>query len=517
MVSSGGLPHPGEPGGAGPRLVLDLAPDPAAAPAARRALRSLLERTGRQEWADAAELACTELVTNVVLHAHTALTLTVESLAEELRVAVSDASPDLPRLRTGAEGATTGRGLLLVAQLVSEHGVRIEPTGKTVWFTLRDAPAADEPTAEDLLSLWDDDLDTGTHQQPHPDPGSGAVPALDHGVGRAAGPPGTPETLSGTSVVDRPGRTRLLKLPASLWLAAEEHHRTLLRELVLYQAGSDSPATGAVPPRTPGADRSRETVRTRTDLVAADGAHTLLAAAVASAVDRARATGTARRPLPDEHPADLPSVPSTIDLGLDVPPEAVGQFAALQDALDLGERLATDGGLLARPGLPEIVAVRDWACEQVLAQAAGSPAGAWPGTDQERFVARDHPGDVFDAAGWDVDAVRTATEPVVAADDSNRIVALSPAMALLVLWDADELVGRRIVTLIPPELREAHVAGFSRHLSTGRARLLGIPLVLPVLRADGSVLRCTVTIEQAAARGNRHLYLAHFTPLPAHL
>jgi PAS domain S-box-containing protein len=166
----------------------------------------------------------------------------------------------------------------------------------------------------------------------------------------------------------------------------------------------------------------------------------------------------------------------------------------MQDTLDLAERLATDGQLLARPGLPEIVALRDWACEQVLAQLGGAPPAPWPGTDHERFLAQDAVG----TAGEGVEVVRSSSRPAVAADDSNRIVAVSRAMAAATGWEVDDLVGRRIVTLIPPRLREGHVAGFSRHLSTGEARLLGVPLELPVLRADGTEVRCGVLIEEAA-------------------
>jgi len=111
---------------------------------------------------------------------------------------------------------------------------------------------------------------------------------------------------------------------------------------------------------------------------------------------------------------------------------------------------------------------------------------------------------------WGVGIVCSAVRPVVAADDSNRIVAVSPAMADLLGWAVDDLVGRRVVTLIPPRLREAHVAGFSRHLSTGEAHLLWIPLELPVLRADGTEIRCAVLIEQAAAEPGRRLHLAWF-------
>jgi hypothetical protein len=46
-------------------------------------------------------------------------------------------------------------------------------------------------------------------------------------------------------------------------------------------------------------------------------------------------------------------------------------FAVLQDVLDEAERLAASGLLLARPGLPEVVALRDWAAESVIAQLTG--------------------------------------------------------------------------------------------------------------------------------------------------
>jgi PAS domain S-box-containing protein len=214
--------------------------------------------------------------------------------------------------------------------------------------------------------------------------------------------------------------------------------------------------------------------------------------------------------LPEDHPGDLPWVPDLAALTLAVPPGDVPSFAAMQDTLDLAERLATDGQLLARPGLPEIVALRDWACEQVLAQLGGAPPAPWPGTDHERFLAQDAVG----TAGEGVEVVRSSSRPAVAADDSNRIVAVSRAMAAATGWEVDDLVGRRIVTLIPPRLREGHVAGFSRHLSTGEARLLGVPLELPVLRADGTEVRCGVLIEEAATEHGRRLYLAWFDPLP---
>ncbi len=101
----------------------------------------------------------------------------------------------------------------------------------------------------------------------------------------------------------------------------------------------------------------------------------------------------------------------------------------------------------------------------------------------------------------------------MAADYANRIIAVSAALADLVRWRPEDLVGRRVVTLIPPPLREAHVAGFSRHLSTGESHVLGVPLELPVLCSDGTEVRCRYLVEQAPAPVGRSVYLAWIQPL----
>jgi small neutral amino acid transporter SnatA (MarC family) len=72
----------------------------------------------------------------------------------------------------------------------------------------------------------------------------------------------------------------------------------------------------------------------------------------------------------------------------------------------------------------------------------------------------------------------------------------------------ENLVGRRVVTLIPLRLREAHVAGFTRHLTTGESHVLGVPLILPVLRADGTEIMCHFLIERAPQLSKRSVYVA---------
>lgn len=458
----------------GPLAVLRLPPSAESAGAARRFLRTLLREAGHEPWADAAELALSEVVTNGVLHAHTELVVQVQIGPDEVEVQVADSSPALPQQRRLHDAqATTGRGLELVSALARDYGVRPEPGGKVVWFTVGDPPADGPDDAEDLLAAWDLDAEWGAEE------GWG----LEEG-----GADPVPVAAA------EPTRTVLLqRLPTTLWLAAREHHHALLRELVLHLA--EHPEE-----RAP-------------DVAQADEARHLVWAAVTSEVDRSRDAGLAHSPLPPGHPAPLPAVPAAVDLELQVPLRMGAAFAAMQDALDLAERLAVADRLLVRPGLPEVVAVRDWACEQVVAQLAGVPPSAWPGSDQPRFTEmvndRAHP----TAPVWDPAQVTGSDRGVVAGDDANRIIAVSAPLAALTGWKVDELVGRRVVALIPPSLREAHVAGFTRHLSTGHAHVLGVDLVLPVLRRDGSEVLCHFLVERADVSGGRPVYLAWITPV----
>ncbi len=451
------------------RRTVALPPEPGSPARARGVLRRTLRETGRLDCLDAAELACTELVTNAVLHAHSTVVVTVD-VAAEVRVEVRDASGSMPRRRHHDPQATTGRGLALVAALTDDYGVtNVGPDGKTVWFTVGGRP---ERTEDELLAAWETtvwDLD---------DPDLAAVAATGAAPGH---------------------RVRLLGLPSALWLAARQHHDALLREMALYLARHDDVAV---------------------DVAGTDRARFLLSGAVGAAVEQQRRAASASEPARGDvrHAGSLPWSPQPMDLDLVVPADLGPDFAAMQDTLDRAEGLARDGVLLAHPGLPEVVAVRDWACEQIVAQVAGLAPSRWPGTDLERFdragagERRDPVRASSGSSGPDLAAVTAARGWVAAADVSNRILAVSGPLALLLGWDAEELVGRRIVALIPHRLREAHVAGFTRHQSTGEVRVLGVPLTVPVLRADGSEVTCRLVIEHVPTAAGRTAYLATFTP-----
>ena len=423
-------------------------PEPVSARNARRFLRSFLREHERDDLVDAAEMALSEIVTNAVLHAHTDFEVSAALLVDgSLRVEVTDSSPQLPAQRRYGEQATTGRGMQLVAAVTADCGVVSNGAlGKTVWFLVRSGPDADA-----LDATWD------------------VAPVV-------------PVPTDGTC------RVLLLGLPPTLWLATRQHHDAVLRELVLFAQEH--------PERAPSSERFAQ----------ADQARGIVSTAVVAALERRAGGAPATRPRPERVSGAGPP----LDLRVQVPADAPATYAALQDVLDVAERLAAEGALLARPGLPEVVEVRRWVCEQILAQHAGGAPSAWQGLAED-LPASDRRGAV--PVHWDLEEVVGAERGVVAADDTNRIVAVSRPLADALGWTVEGLVGRRLVVLVPPELREAHVAGFSRHVTTGETRILGMPVQLPVLRADGSRVRCDVLIEHRSSVRGRNLYVATIEPV----
>lgn len=458
---------------------LTLPAEPASVRTARRFVTSALEDLGLDDLVDAAALAVSELVTNALLHAHTPVELVVHAEAAAVRVEVCDGSALLPVVRGYGGYATTGRGLGLVASLVTDLGVEPRGTaGKAVWFTLRQPAGAGSgvdpgPGLPGADSAWDDlDLDLDLEQ-------------FDLDRERLEPPSGT----VGTAAV-------LEGLPVTLWLAAQQHHDAALRELVLHWA--EHPPSGS---------------DVRSSFEAADTAHTALGGHVDVAVARALRAGAPLLGLPPGHPATLPRVPAVVTVEVPLETSLGAGLAALQDVLDEAERLAAAGALLIRPALPEVVAVRDWCCEQVIAQANAIPPAPWVGHEEEVSARAQRTRAAVPHPSWDQTMVRDSARSVVAADDNNRLVAVSAPAAAMLGWDAADLTGRRVVTLIPHRLREAHVAGFTRHLTTGEANVLGVDLVLPVLHADGHEITCRFLVERAPADAGRAVYLAWLTPV----
>jgi len=115
-----------------------LPPEGRSASAARRVVEQALHEAGLAVLLDDALLLVTELVTNAVVHAGTALELHIELGTGTVRIEVVDHSAgSLPMLHGDPESPREGgRGIFLLDVLAQEWGTRHFAGGKSVWFSL---------------------------------------------------------------------------------------------------------------------------------------------------------------------------------------------------------------------------------------------------------------------------------------------------------------------------------------------------------------------------------------------
>jgi PAS domain S-box-containing protein len=301
------------------------------------------------------------------------------------------------------------------------------------------------------------------------------------------------EAASADRTLDADGTVHieLLNVPLLLHVAWHQHAETLLREYLLVSLGNN-------------------------DLDDADGGLDELVAHAAAS----EAIALLFEHLPDPGLGDdadelmvgvcEPHVSSVREV-VPVPPEVLASFRVLGETLDAALVLADAGALLTSPTQPEIRAFRRWVCAEVHHQSAGADAVPWAVPPSLAPLSRPE-------TGWGVAAVMQARTGLVAADDNNRIIAISaPALEMLGYAAADELVGHRLVEIIPERYRQAHLAGFTLYLSNGRAPLLDRPVRVPALCCDGSETELQLTVGSEQLAGGRHVFVAELARVPAPL
>lgn len=266
----------------------------------------------------------------------------------------------------------------------------------------------------------------------------------------------------------RPGTVRpaavaeLRHLPVVMYEVLQEHNEALLREYALW-----------VIAHAAGEGFHRD------EVAAAERARSVLVACV-------------RRRLSNE-PADAPP-PEHVDVPVEVEPEDLPAIAQLGGVFADAERLAMEGKLLTRPALPELRTLREWCFDQLVGQLLeGRLPEPW------RHPDHDIGEPVGPSATVDTSWVDSTRRAVIVADDGNRIIGVSPAAAALLGWSPDELTGQRIVAIIPRRLRDAHVAGFTRQLMTGRTSIIGRGVELTALHRSGREVAVTLTLERVPA------------------
>lgn len=118
------------------RVRVRLRPVPDACRQARAVVVRACETWQRPDLIATSALIATELVANVVRHAHTTMEFTVGLRDGRLSVSVRDGSRRLPRPGDPGLTAAGGRGLRLVRELTEAWGVLPVSDGKVVWTQL---------------------------------------------------------------------------------------------------------------------------------------------------------------------------------------------------------------------------------------------------------------------------------------------------------------------------------------------------------------------------------------------
>jgi anti-sigma regulatory factor (Ser/Thr protein kinase) len=82
------------------------------------------------------ELVVSELVTNAVTHASSAVAVVVNKSGGGVRIEVRDQGPGTPDPQPPSDSAEGGRGLMVVSALAKAWGIDSAPPTKSVWVEL---------------------------------------------------------------------------------------------------------------------------------------------------------------------------------------------------------------------------------------------------------------------------------------------------------------------------------------------------------------------------------------------
>jgi PAS domain S-box-containing protein len=289
-------------------------------------------------------------------------------------------------------------------------------------------------------------------------------PVSNEPSGRAS--PSVPESVAVT----------LLAVPLLMHWAWQEHAATLLREYLLYALEREGGALEDHAAASSALSVLEEQLPTPRLPTQPDA---LMASAIEPAVTAAHVT-----------------------LKLDA--SVLRHFSVLDDLLVRAVAAAEDGRLLSPPTQPEMAEMRAWLCREVARQAEAREPEPWrPRTDVRE------PLDTGSSSIRGYRARPGEEEPGIVTDDRSVIVAVSPRVVELLGYAGEaDLVGRRILVVVPARFHQAHVAGTTLHVTNGRDVLLDRWLTVPVVRADGTEVPVELHVESRLLDGGSRAFVA---------
>jgi PAS domain S-box-containing protein len=188
-----------------------------------------------------------------------------------------------------------------------------------------------------------------------------------------------------------------------------------------------------------------------------------------------------------------------------VPTSSIPHFGVLNDVLVSAVAAAHDDRLLSPPTQPEMAEMRAWLCGEIVGQTNAAPPTPWrPATDVRAVLGANT------ARTRAYRELAASEESLIATDDTSVIVAVTPdVVELLGYRDEADLIGRRVLAVVPARFHQAHIAGTTLHVTNGRDVLLDRWLTVPVVRADGIEVPVGLHVTSRLLAGDVRVFVAH--------
>jgi PAS domain S-box-containing protein len=192
-------------------------------------------------------------------------------------------------------------------------------------------------------------------------------------------------------------------------------------------------------------------------------------------------------------------------VSLYVPAESLRDFAVLDDLLARAVAAAENGELLSPPTQPEMSEMREWLCGEVAGQAQAAEPKPWRARTDVRAA--------LDPDTVEARVYRTlseSAEAMIVTDDTSVIVAVTTSVVTFLGYGSEaDLLGQRVLAVVPERFHQAHIAGTTLHVTNGRDALLNLWITVPVVRADGTEVPVDLHVSSRRLEEDFLVFIAH--------
>lgn len=101
--------------------------------------------------------------------------------------------------------------------------------------------------------------------------------------------------------------------------------------------------------------------------------------------------------------------------------------------------------------------------------------------------------------------IESARDAIILVDENNVIRQFNPAAAAMFGYPENEVVGQKLTTLMPAELRKAHLEGFNRYVQSGEGKILEKKqsVEVPAMRKNGERFPVEIALSEMWTDGRR--------------